>query len=68
MDDDALIDLQTRFAHQQDELDRLTRSVVDQHQRIDVLKAAVADLQRQLRALAEQAGGEGGAEPPPPHY
>jgi SlyX protein len=69
MDDEALIDLQTRFAHQQDELDQLTRTVVEQHQQIDLLRAAVVNLQRQLQGLAEQIGDhEPGTEPPPPHY
>ena len=68
MDEEGLIDLQTRFAHQQDELMQITDTLMQQQRAVDVLKGAVSELQRQLRDISEQQSAGNGAEPPPPHY
>jgi len=67
--DDAVIDLQVRFAYQEEALQVLSETVARQQREIDALQLA-------LRTLAERIArfGEGGgpaptlAEERPPHY
>lgn len=70
MEEERLIELQTYVAHQQLELEQLTANVVAQQQEIGILRAAIAELQRQLRepAVLQTEGAAGMIDPPPPHY
>ncbi len=70
MEEERLIELQTHLAHQQLELEQLTANVVAQQQEIGILRAAIAELQRQLResAALRTEGAAGMIDPPPPHY
>lgn len=65
-----MIELQEMLAHQQFALDKMSEELFAQQKE-------VAELKRQLKRLGEQVdqaqpddggAGQGGYEPPPPHY
>ncbi|MCP5298668.1 MAG: SlyX family protein [Chromatiaceae bacterium] len=66
---DALADLQERFAHQELAIEALNDVVVRQGRAIDALRAELDEVKRELRALRPSpVGGDAADEPPPPHY
>jgi SlyX protein len=65
---DAITDLQIRFAEQDDALQTLTRTVLDQERQIGELRAQIEQLKSMVRELAPPQVGPQGSEPPPPHY
>ena len=68
MTDDRLADLESRFAFQEDTIERLNEIVVRQQRQIDGLVAALDELGRQLRNLQQSQVAELSQETPPPHY
>ncbi len=62
-----LVELEVRYTHQQDVIEKLSDALYQQQRTIDALKA-------RLEAQEKRGGGAGGAEPPdpeadrPPHY
>ena len=63
---DEIIDLQTKFAFQEDTIAQLNEVVTRQQVQIERLQNATETLQRQVLEMptAESAANE----PPPPHY
>lgn len=69
VDDDKVIDLQSRIAHQEHTIAELNDALTDQQAQIATLEAKVVALIDRVRSLSESApAGDGGDEPPPPHY
>jgi len=64
----ALIELQTRLAFQEESIDQLSRTLAAQHDRIERLSGEVARLQEMVRELLPSPVGAVRDEPPPPHY
>ena len=63
---DEIVDLQMKFAFQEETIAQLNEVVTRQQVQIDLLKNAIETLQRQV---LEMPTGESAAhEPPPPHY
>ena len=67
MDENRLIDIETKLAHQEQMMDELNRVVTDQQARLSQLEELCRSLSERLRTI-----GEGGAASPdderPPHY
>ena len=64
--EDAIIDLQSRLAFQEDHLDQLNAAVARQQLEIEALQRQLGALRQELREMA--AARPAGGEPPPPHY
>jgi SlyX protein len=66
---DAIADLQERFAHQELAIETLNQVVADQGRLIDALRAELARVSTELRELRPSPlDGDTANEPPPPHY
>ena len=68
MDDDSIIDLQSRIAHQDHTIAALNEALSDQQSQISALEARVAALADRVRALSDAAPAAGSDDEPPPHY
>jgi len=68
MNEQELIELQTRLAFQDDAILELNATVARQQNQIDDLVRLVKHLQDQLKALTPSQVEGRGEEPPPPHY
>jgi SlyX protein len=66
--DQALIDLQTRVAFQDDTLDQLNRTVAEQQRQIDRLLQLTDELRSQVKSLTPSNVASPEDETPPPHY
>ncbi|EGV52874.1 SlyX [Candidatus Endoriftia persephone str. Guaymas] len=66
--DEALIDLQTRVAFQEESIQALNRALLDQQQVINALQAELETVHQRLRALTPSPLESDAVEPPPPHY
>jgi len=65
---DTITDLQIRLTHQDDALQELTRTVLQQERHIHDLQTEIAQLKSLLRELVPSQVDVQGSEPPPPHY
>ncbi len=70
MDEDRIIDIETKLAHQEQLLDELNAVVTDQQSRIDRLTERCDSLLSRIRAMGEGGGAEAGSpdDERPPHY
>ncbi len=68
MDEQRLIDLEIRYAHQDAALNELSDLVYRQGRELDALRRQVGDLRRQLQAMALSNIATAAEETPPPHY
>lgn len=68
MNEDRLINLETKITYQEDLLEELNKTVYQQQQKLDQLEEFCRTLAGQVRSLAE-AGNEGKVtNERPPHY
>jgi SlyX protein len=68
MNEDRLINIETKITYQEDLLEELNKTVYQQQQKLDQLEEICRALAGQVRSLAE-AGNEGKAgNERPPHY
>ena len=68
MSEERLINIETKVAFQEDQIEALNKTVYQQQQQLERLESICEALARQLRALSE-AGNEGiSAHERPPHY
>lgn len=68
MSSDDITDLQIRLTHQDDALQALTKTVLEQQRELEQLRAQLAQLARLVRELTPAEVDPAGSEPPPPHY
>lgn len=68
MDENRLIDIESKLAHQEHLVDELNVVVTDQQSRITDLEALCRRLIERLQSLDESAAGGTGEEERPPHY
>jgi SlyX protein len=69
MTEERLIDIETRIAFQEDQIEELNRTIYQHEQKIERLQAVCEALARQVRSLADAANdGKGPANERPPHY
>ncbi len=67
MNQDRLIEIETKLAFQEDAIRALNETVYRQEQRIGQLEAALAELIQRYRQLYAESGGKP-ADEKPPHY
>ncbi|TNF38620.1 MAG: SlyX family protein [Gammaproteobacteria bacterium] len=63
-----LIDLEIRFAHQQNHIDELDKVIYQQQQLIDRLQEKVVLLEKRLKTMGESNILRPEEDRPPPHY
>ncbi len=64
-----LIELESKLAFQEDEIEKLSESIIHQQQQIERLEIISKTLAERLRGLADTAGAEASPEDEvPPHY
>jgi len=62
---ERLVDLEVRYTHQQDVLDKLSDTVFEQQKLVDALNVRVKALEERVAQLLEERQP---ADQPPPHY
>ncbi|MCV6604893.1 MAG: SlyX family protein [Porticoccaceae bacterium] len=68
-DNDRIIELETKLAYQEDTIQALNQVVCRQQDQLDQLQLACETLIERFKDMdAGGAQGQGGEEPPPPHY
>jgi SlyX protein len=65
-DEDRIIDIEIKLAHQENLVESLNQTMYEQGRRIDQLEAMVAKLAEHIRALRD--AGQGPLNEKPPHY
>ena len=66
--DDKLVDMEIRFAHQQDHIEQLDRVIYQQQQTIDALAERLGQIEKRLKSATEANILKPEEESPPPHY
>ena len=68
MDDDSIIDLQSRIAHQENTIAELNEALSAQQAQMGRLEALVQVLADRVRALSDNMPASGADDEKPPHY
>ncbi len=69
MNDERLINIETKITFQEDQIEELNKTIYQQQQKIERLEAICEALARQVRSLGEAGGdGKAPANERPPHY
>ena len=68
MDNQKLIDIETKLAYQEDLIQELNKTVHSQQLKLDQLEEAMRLLTIRYNSLAEQGGSEYPVDEKPPHY
>jgi SlyX protein len=68
MDEDSIIDLQSRIAHQEYTIAELNDALASQQSQISEMEAKIVALTDRVKALADAAPAAGTDDEPPPHY
>ena len=68
VDDEKLIDIETKIAHQEHLLSELNDALTNQKAQIAELEQLCRSLVERFRALSEGGGGNEDDDKPPPHY
>ena len=68
MDEQRLIDIEVKLAHQEHALDEVNRVLTDQQSQLNRLQQVCQSLADRLRAMSEMAAEEQHDDGRPPHY
>jgi SlyX protein len=68
LDEDRLIDIETKLAHQEDLLSALNDAVTNQQAQIDRFEALCRALTDRVQSLLQDAAVDQSPEQRPPHY
>lgn len=69
MNEQRLVNIESKLTFQEDQIDELNKTVYQQQLKIERLEAICEALAGQVRSLAEAGGdGKGPANERPPHY
>ncbi len=68
VDDEKVIDIETKLAHQEHLLSALNDALSNQQSQISALEQMCQSLVERIRALSEVGGGNGDNDERPPHY
>ena len=60
--------LEVRVAYQDQVIEDLNQTVIDQWKKIDALKRQLAELLDRVQEVEDSSGAPRAPEPPPPHY
>ena len=68
MQDDRLIDIETKLSYQESLLDQLNSIIIKQQAELDVLKRSLKNLQERVSLLNEASSENNNINELPPHY
>jgi SlyX protein len=68
VDDEKVIDIETKLAHQEHLLSALDNALSNQQSQISALEHLCQSLVERIRVLSEAGGGNGDDDERPPHY
>lgn len=68
MNEERLVDMETRLAFLEDAQQQLSDVIARQEKEIEALNRRVVALEEQLREVAPNLIADASDEPPPPHY
>jgi SlyX protein len=68
MNEDRLVELETKLAFQETTIHKLDEVVAQQQNQLDILQAAIQELHERMKSMAEETVRDPADEPPPPHY
>jgi len=68
MDEDRLIDIETKMAHQEQLLSELNEALTDQQAQLSRLETLCQSLIDRFKSLADNAGVDETGDERPPHY
>ena len=68
MNEERLIEIETKLAFQEDLVQELNKIIIEQQKQIDDLKAQYRTLSDHVKTAMEQEGGETQKDERPPHY
>lgn len=68
MDENRLINIETKMAHQEQLLSELNEVLTDQQAQIGRLESLYQSLIDRFKSLADNAGVDDTGDQPPPHY
>lgn len=68
MQDDRLIDIETKLSYQESLLDQLNSIIIKQQAELDVLKRSLKNLQERIALLNEASSENNNINELPPHY
>lgn len=60
--------LEVRVAYQDQVIEDLNQTVIDQWKKIDALRRQLSELLDRVQEVEDSPGGPRAPEPPPPHY
>jgi SlyX protein len=68
MNEERLVNIETKITFQEDLIEELNKTVYQQQQKLDRLEAICASLARHIESLEEAGNGGMTANERPPHY
>ena len=68
MNDDRLVDIETKLAHQDQMLIELNEALAKQQESIMTLEQLCASMAERLRSMGESQSAATSEDEPPPHY
>lgn len=68
MNEERLVNIETKITYQEDLIDELNKAVYQQQQKLDRLEATCKSLVEYIESLAESGSGRMPANERPPHY
>ncbi len=68
MQDDRLIDIETKLSYQESLLDQLNSIIIKQQAELDALKRSLKNLQERISLLNEASSENNNINELPPHY
>ena len=66
--ENKLIDMEIRFAHQQDHIEQLDQIIYQQQQSIDAMNQRLMQLEKRMKSATEANILRPDEDSPPPHY
>ena len=66
--ENRVTELEIRLTHLEDTLEILNKTIIKQHQEIDLLQLQVANLEKKIKAAQSSPVAHESEETPPPHY
>lgn len=68
MNEERLVNIETKIAFQEDLLEELNKTVYQQQQKLSQLESICATLARHIHSLADAGGDSKAVNERPPHY
>lgn len=66
--ENRVTELEIRLTHLEDTLEILNRTIIKQHEEIDLLQLQVSNLEKKIKAAQSSPVAHESEETPPPHY